>query len=187
VSPTRAERMIVITMRALVLAFVIVGLLFLITPDGVIGRVDDVGNALGSFSAAPRSSEKLWLGLAVAYCKPHRSRALIDQRPNPGSAGCVGTHTSGAEGGGEQTTARKRGMAARLRPYIATVRAIQRNVKNWQSGDMALRWTAAGMLEAESRFRKVEGYRGLANLAIENDLIRRRNAATRELTTTLTV
>jgi hypothetical protein len=31
----------------------------------------------------------------------------------------VGTRTSGAEGGGEQTTARKRGMAARLRPYFS--------------------------------------------------------------------
>ena len=54
---------------------------------------------------------------------------------------------------------------------------------------MALRWTAAAMLEAETRFRKVEGYRGLANLAnaIERDLTRRRNAALKELTTTLTV
>ena len=31
---------------------------------------------------------------------------------------------------------------------------------------MCLRWTAAGMLEAETRFRKVEGYRGLAQLAV---------------------
>ena len=46
---------------------------------------------------------------------------------------------------------------------------------------MCLRWTAAGMLDAETRFRKVQGYRGLANLAvaIEADLIRRRNTATR--------
>ena len=40
-----------------------------------------------------------------------------------------------------------------------------------------MRWTAAGMLEAESRFRKVPGYRGLAQIAIaiaiaiERDLI----------------
>jgi transposase-like protein len=68
---------------------------------------------------------------------------------------------------------------------ISTVRAIQHNIKNWTSGEMCLRWTAAGMLEAETRFRKVEGYRGLANLAvaIENDLTRRRNAALKELTT----
>ena len=62
---------------------------------------------------------------------------------------------------------------------ISTVRAIHRNVTNWTSGEMCLRWTAAGMLEAETRFRKVEGYRGLANLAvkIENDLVRKRQLA----------
>ena len=111
---------------------------------------------------------------------------MINQRPTLWSAGCVGTRTSGAEGGGAQTIARKRGTAARLRPYIATVRAIQRNVKNWSSGEMCLRWTAAGMLEAETRFRKVEGYRGLANLAmaIEHDLTRRRQ---KQLTPTLNV
>src|SRR4051794_25399979 len=32
---------------------------------------------------------------------------------------------------------------------IETVRRTSRNVKRWQSGDMCLRWTAAGMLEAE--------------------------------------
>ena len=31
----------------------------------------------------------------------------------------MGTRTSGSEGGGEQTTARKRGTAARLRPYFS--------------------------------------------------------------------
>jgi putative transposase len=69
---------------------------------------------------------------------------------------------------------------------IGTVRVIQRNVKNWSSGEMCLRWTAAGMLEAETRFRKVEGYRGLAQLAvhIETDLIKRRNQLHAELTQT---
>jgi putative transposase len=67
---------------------------------------------------------------------------------------------------------------------ISTVRVIQLNVKNWSSGEVCLRWTAAGMLEAESRFRKVEGYRGLANLAvaIERDLSRRQNQPTANLT-----
>ena len=31
----------------------------------------------------------------------------------------MGTRTSGSEGGGEQTTARKRGTAARLRPHFS--------------------------------------------------------------------
>jgi transposase-like protein len=55
---------------------------------------------------------------------------------------------------------------------IECVRRTSRNVKHWQSGDMALRWTAAGMLEAERQFRKSIGYQDLARLAlaIEHDL-----------------
>ncbi len=33
----------------------------------------------------------------------------------------MGTRTSGSEGGGKQTTARKRGTAARLRPYHSII------------------------------------------------------------------
>jgi putative transposase len=32
------------------------------------------------------------------------------------------------------------------------------NVKRWQGGQMALRWCAAGMLEAEKQFRRVNGH-----------------------------
>jgi putative transposase len=46
------------------------------------------------------------------------------------------------------------------------VRTTQRNVKHWTSGEMGLRWTAAGMLEAEKQFRKVIGYTQLPQLAI---------------------
>ncbi len=58
---------------------------------------------------------------------------------------------------------------------IEIVRRTQRNVKRWSSGEMALRWTAAGMLEAERQFRKIIGYRDLATLvvAIERDHDRR--------------
>jgi transposase-like protein len=55
---------------------------------------------------------------------------------------------------------------------IEIVRRTSRNVKRWQSGEMCLRWTAAGMLEAERQFRKIIGYRDLAKLAlaVERDL-----------------
>ena len=49
---------------------------------------------------------------------------------------------------------------------IDTVRRTQRNVKHWSSGEMGLRWTAAGMLEAEKQFRKVIGYTDLPRLAV---------------------
>ena len=32
------------------------------------------------------------------------------------------------------------------------------NVKRWQDGQMALRWCAAGMVEAGKQFRRVNGY-----------------------------
>jgi putative transposase len=49
---------------------------------------------------------------------------------------------------------------------IEIVRRTSRNVKRWQSGEMCLRWTGAGMLEAERQFRKIIGYRDLAKLAL---------------------
>jgi transposase-like protein len=63
-----------------------------------------------------------------------------------------------------------------IESMIEIVRRTSRNVKRWQSGDMCLRWTAAGMLEAEQQFRKIIGYADLARLAlaVERDLASRR-------------
>jgi putative transposase len=41
---------------------------------------------------------------------------------------------------------------------------MARRVRRWQGGGMILRWTAAGVLEAERNFRKVAGCRSLATL-----------------------
>jgi putative transposase len=57
---------------------------------------------------------------------------------------------------------------------IDTIKRTSRNVKRWQNGDMCLRWTAAGMLEAERQFRRVIGYPKLPALAVavERDIAR---------------
>jgi transposase-like protein len=49
---------------------------------------------------------------------------------------------------------------------IDTVRRTQRNIKHWSSGEIGLRWTATGMLEAEKQFPKVIGYTDLPRLAV---------------------
>lgn len=49
---------------------------------------------------------------------------------------------------------------------IECIRRSARNVKNWSSGKMAMRWTAAGMLEAEKQSRRVKGHAELADLAL---------------------
>ena len=47
---------------------------------------------------------------------------------------------------------------------IEICREHSRNVKRWQNGQMALRWCAAGMLEADHQFRRVNGHLHLPKL-----------------------
>jgi transposase-like protein len=93
-----------------------------------------------------------------------------------------GAAASLREGLAETLTVTRLGISGSLKRTLSStnpcesmleiVRRTSRNVKRWQSGDMCLRWTAAGMLEAERQFRRIIGYRDLATLAlaIEPDL-----------------
>jgi putative transposase len=51
-----------------------------------------------------------------------------------------------------------------IKNLFSRVREMARRVRHWQSGAMILRWSAAGMLEAERSFCKAAGYRALAKL-----------------------
>ena len=44
---------------------------------------------------------------------------------------------------------------------LGTVRQVTRNVKRWRHAEMALRWTVAGLLEAQKTFRRLKAYRQL--------------------------
>jgi len=41
---------------------------------------------------------------------------------------------------------------------ISICREHAKNVKHWRDGRMALRWCAAGMIEASGQFRRVNGH-----------------------------
>jgi transposase-like protein len=45
-----------------------------------------------------------------------------------------------------------------IESMISICRTHAANVKNWQNGNMALRWCAAGMVEAGKQFRRVNGH-----------------------------
>jgi transposase-like protein len=45
-----------------------------------------------------------------------------------------------------------------------TIRRVTRNVKRWRDASMALRWAAAGMMEAQANFRRLKAYRHLPTL-----------------------
>lgn len=49
---------------------------------------------------------------------------------------------------------------------MGTVRRVCRNVKRWRNVAMALRWTAAGMLEAAKGFRRLKAYKHLPALRV---------------------
>jgi putative transposase len=99
-------------------------------------------------------------------------RRLADEldHTHPGAAGSL------REGMEETLTVIRLGIKGKLKrtlestnpceSMIDCVRVTQRNVKHWSSGEMGLRWTAAGMLEAEQQFRKVIGYLDLPRLAV---------------------
>jgi putative transposase len=122
--------------------------------------------------------------LRRAWAQDNHEHALAElrvlaselERSHPGAAASL------REGMAETLTVTRLGVRGSLRKtlqstnpcesMIEIVRRTSRNVKRWQSGDMCLRWTAAGMLEAERQFRRIIGYHDLAKLALaaERDL-----------------
>ena len=47
---------------------------------------------------------------------------------------------------------------------LSVTETVMHRVKRWRGGDMRLRWTAAGLLMAEKRFRRICGYEEMSNL-----------------------
>ncbi|MGH2650114.1 MAG: IS256 family transposase [Actinomycetota bacterium] len=102
---------------------------------------------------------------AAAAERELRALARALQARHPGAAGSV------LEGLEETLTVTRLGLTPSLcrtfkttnpvESMISIARDTSRNVKRWRDGRMALRWTAAGMLEAEKQFRRVNGYRDL--------------------------
>jgi putative transposase len=146
-------------------------------------------NVLGHLPERDRPAVKA--RLRKAWAETDHPRALEQLKrlaseldhTHPGAAGSL------REGLEETLTVIRLGIKGKLKrtlestnpaeSMIDTVRTTQRNVKYWSSGEMGLRWTAAGMLEAEKQFRKVIGYKDLAKLAvaIERDFTTRRRSA----------
>jgi transposase-like protein len=116
--------------------------------------------------------------LRAAWAKDDHRQALAElqtlagelERSHPGAAASL------SEGMAETLTVTRLGARGALKrtlestnpceSMIECIRRSSRNVKRWSSGEMCLRWTAAGMLEAERQFRRVIGHQDLAKLAL---------------------
>ncbi len=84
------------------------------------------------------------------------------QRTHPGAAASL------REGLSETLTVLRLGVSPTLARTLRSTNSIESmisiarnhstNVKNWRNGTMALRWCAAGMIEAGKQFRRVNGH-----------------------------
>jgi transposase-like protein len=84
------------------------------------------------------------------------------ERQHPGAAASL------REGLAETLTIIRLGVPPTLARTLRSTNPIEsmieicrdhcRNVKRWQDGEMVLRWSAAGMLEAKKQFRRVNGH-----------------------------
>ena len=87
---------------------------------------------------------------------------------HPGAAGSL------REGLAETLTVLRLGVPPTLARTLRSTNSIESmisicrnhsaNVKNWQNGNMALRWCAAGLVEAGKQFRRVNGHLHLPTL-----------------------
>ena len=83
-------------------------------------------------------------------------------KTHPGAAGSL------REGMAETLTVLRLGVPPTLARTLRSTNAIEsmigicrehaQNVKRWRDGQMALRWCAAGMVEASGQFRRVNGH-----------------------------
>jgi len=90
------------------------------------------------------------------------------ERLNPDAAASL------REGMEETLTVVRLGIPELLRRTLATTNPIEsafsvaqnvtRRVKCWREGDMRQRWCVAGLMRAESKFRRVKGYRHMPQL-----------------------
>jgi putative transposase len=89
-------------------------------------------------------------------------------KTHPGAAGSL------REGMAETLTVLRLGIPPTLARTLRSTNAIESmisicrdhasNVKHWRDGQMALRWCAAGMVEAGKQFRRVNGHLHLRSL-----------------------
>ncbi len=113
----------------------------------------------------------------VQHCVRHKERNVLDHLPERDREGVKRRLRAAWKlTSHEAALGRLEALAGEL--------AHSHPVKHWQNGDMCLRWTAAGLLEAEAQFRKIIGCKHLADLAlaVENDLASRRAQTSRSTT-----
>jgi hypothetical protein len=111
---------------------------------------------------------------AYAMATPLEAEAALEDLARQLSASHPGAAGSLREGLDDTLTVLRLGVSPKLARTLRSTNEVEsmieicrdhsRNVKRWRDGQMALRWCAAGMVEAGKQFRRVNGHLHLATL-----------------------
>ncbi len=164
----------------------------LVVMDGAKALSAAVNEVFGSAAAVQRCT--LHKRRNVAEHLPEKEKSWVDAKlvkafnhPDPDLGLRNATHLAGLldktypgaanslrEGLEQMFTVHRLGIDGRLATTLVTsnpiesmisiARTTNRNVTRWRDGHMVLRWTAAGMLNAERSFRRIKGYKQMPQL-----------------------
>ena len=132
-------------------------------------------NVLDTLPERKRASVKQALNEAYRTKDHTRAEKLLENLARSLATDHPGAAASMKEGLNELLTVKRLGIGDPLlertfsttnliENLIGQARDLSRRVKRWKNGAMILRWTAAGVLEAESRFNRIKGHRGMPTL-----------------------
>jgi transposase-like protein len=133
-------------------------------------------NVLEHLPEIERSLVQRRLRAAWVEQDPAKAKAALEALARSLAHNRPGAAASLREGLSDTLTLTRLGIAGSLRRTLESTNPMEsmvdivkdhcRRVKRWESGEMALRWSAAGMLAAQAQFRRVQGYRELPILAV---------------------
>ncbi len=131
-------------------------------------------NILGHLPDGMQESVKVILKEAWSLCDTKLAKTRLERLASSLEADHPGAAASVREGLAETLTLQGLGIDGTLYRKLRSTNAIEnlnsgivaysKNVKRWQGGSMVVRWVSAAAVEAEKKFRRVQGWRDIERL-----------------------
>jgi len=144
-------------------------------------QIHKLRNILGHLPDRLHESVKAVLREAWSLGDANVARRRLERLASSLEADHPGAAASVREGLDETLTLQALGIGGRLYQKLRTTNAIEnlnsgivsysKNVKRWRGGSMVVRWTSAAIVEAEKKFRRVQGWRDIEKLVRALDVL----------------
>jgi putative transposase len=131
-------------------------------------------NILGHLPEGMQQSVKAILKEAWSLCDAKLAKARLERLASSLETDHPGAAASVREGLDETLTLQGLGIEGTLYRKLRSTNGIEnlnsgitaysKNVKHWRGGSMVVRWVSAAIVEAEKKFRRVQGWRDIEKL-----------------------